>query len=100
MINSIHFRKVIILIHPIFPLVIYLQCIVSATVSLTSGIENLSRKLTSHLPRIGALIRANFDLVSSDSSLEEVECTMQGKMVTYSIYPCREAKIAVSSHRF
>ena len=47
------------------------QCVVAATVSLTSGLEALSRNLTSHLPKIGALVGANFNLVSSDDSLIE-----------------------------
>ena len=40
----------------------------SATVSLTSGLEHLSRNMSDNVPKIAALAKANFDLMISDNS--------------------------------
>ena len=53
----------------------------AATVSLTSGLENISRNLSNQLPRIDALLGANFDLICLEGlSAENHSNSTSGKI--------------------
>ena len=51
---------------------------VAATVNLTSGLENLSRNLSTHLSKIDGLIGTNFDLMSSNAKKRSEDNTEEG----------------------
>ena len=62
---------------------------VSATVSLTSGLEHLSRNLSDHVPKIAALAKVNFDLMISENSPIE---NINGKYQAQFYKKCKSLK--------